>query len=378
MANKILIGDAGTAFLKVFTPLAQFNGAIEKSKDTCQHDPYVSLRTYCELKLDLIQVYPVIVDNYGTFGSTLKGAATKTRDLLSSALKFTGYVWNTSPNATAQLLKTATDALKSRISDINGALPDDSNELTSLEWEIKQIKSTLKGCRGTVFHVFNTLVDPTSKQYEQGTTLNADAIRAQYDELNTMIDQLKQLKESIQTKLSPREPEVEISQEKSPPVPRNLEFTNHIAASAWFKRQIAQYRAKLQEHNWSGDGCFKDLMALAKNSVQVPKSFYNFTKSLDSAIKDPMVSREFFQKFYERCLSKEPLPPPKDPINNFQELLCHLYIDKAPRAAYQFVFRALLNDAGNGPYGLKQESKIINEIFRSDFFAMFDPEHEVK
>lgn len=368
MTTQILTGDAKSAFLKVFTPLSQFNNDIINSKNKCQHDPYVSLRTYCELNLDEIQVSPVIVDNYGSFGFYFKSGASKARNLFCSSLNFTGRTWHTAPDATAHMLQTATCALKTKISDINGCLPDDKVELEALVSEVKLIKTTLKQCRFTVCHVFKTLVDPASEQYEQGTQLNSSAIKTQYDELNSIIGELQELKVKISTKLNPPE----VVQEKIPSVPKNLEFKTETDASKWFLFQIAQYR----KANWNGDKCFKDTMALGKGSEETPQAFYNFATSLDAAIKDPMLSHEFFAGYYSRCVQKELLP--QFECNNFQELLCKLYKDKSERKLYQNVFRALLNESGTGPFGLKDESKIINKIFQSDYFPMFDPEHEVK
>ncbi|MBS0604166.1 MAG: hypothetical protein JSS60_03900 [Verrucomicrobia bacterium] len=412
MSVKFLQGAALEVHNRVFNPLAQSLQSVKESKEYYKASPYVKLRTTHETDPSTVQVSCYLIARNSLFTMPSKFLA-ETKHIFGSVVNFASpnRMWNCHNTCTAQTLETAITAFSTRIIEINSEIDgmDDSASLQTLRQELADIQVLLQSSLKTLFYIYRTYnqnpnVGEETEEIPVGN--EEEVIRPQYQALLSLINRdLSSLLQQIDVKLNPHQPLAEVAMdngekeveilipwkdgaEEDPQVEqeayaaalevmadKTLVFKSQMAASKWFCRKLTSCRGS------NGDDAHADLIRGARIAKTVPKPFILFAKTLDAVFNEKMARYDFLSKVYERfnqiLMNSGTENEAKKP-NNFKMLLSELCEKNAPRHVYQALFKALMNEEGTAPYGLKYEPAVLNAIMNNpDYFPIFDPDHEM-
>lgn len=424
--TRFLQGSANDVYDRIFVPLSKEVGIIKCSKQAYGCNPFVKLRTVNEGDPKLVQVTCSIVDSaytnrYNSLVTTATRSCTELRNVAGSIINFASpnFMWNCLPTKTGQTLDTAVQAFYERIDQLKLEIDQGicSQDLHDLKKEIGQVRATLNFALKTVFYIYRTYnQNPEMDGGEELVSSNQqEVLRSQYVAIRNLINQdFASLLQCIDAKLNPPQLHVDLEQsiasefnslsltETCHPdvhqetvlcpivaeetqrfaqdvmIDKALVFKSSEAASKWFKSTLV--RSRLASEMVSGPSCFSNLMHSARIAKTVPQAFVSFGKTLDAVFRDKYAHYNTVQEVCQRfngILAASGRPLKLNQHNNFKKLFIELCNLKVSREVYQDFFRALMNAQGTAPFGLQYEAAILNAIMNSEYFPMFDSEHQL-
>ncbi len=402
--------DLQSNYNQVISPLASKADEITKSETDYQAAPQVKLNTFKEDSSRDVQVQCEVTNASATqkMWKAWRGTQHLIKNLTNDYVS--PVAWNTRREMTSLALKTAVTNFTARHQELNQAIdaiemhPQDSPFIktpliapyTELSADLDTLIATLQSAQKTFYYVCMTYnVTQNGEESEVPSNqqvLNAEtlAIAERFDDLGTLIVNLRDLKTKVETKiaLSQDEPQMEpaplaksSSSESEEPLPAPAEaqdmtdsaliFKSVALASKWFLRAVDQSRKDCVPNSHT------NLLRQTAIVKGVPQAFKRFAQTLDAKFKSPEALLNFLQVVQENLsqkLAAKGLQINTSRSQSFQSLLTTLCQNTARREAYQALFEALMNDAGTGPRDLVHAPAILSAIMHDRaYFHMFDP-----